>query len=272
MYVVTEYPDGIFCWIDLTTPDQESAKAFYASLFGWQTEDRPIGMGSMMYTTLMMDGHRVAGLGPMRPEMRAQGIPAFWTGYIKSSDVDAAAARVVEAGGVVMMPPMDVMTEGRMMLAQDPTGAMFGIWQPRDHTGSELVNMPNTLVWNELQTRGTAQAIPFYGHVFGWTETTDETGYTVFAQNGRRHAGMIKMDENWGNVPPNWALYFLVSDLAAIVASAQALGGRVLVPPTPAGEMGHFAVLQDPQGGVFNVMQTDPAFVDPPPGAETRVS
>jgi len=220
-----------------------------------------------MYTMLMMDGHSVAGLGPMRPEMQAQGIPAFWTGYIKSSDVDAAAARVAEAGGVVMMPPMDVMTQGRMMLAQDPTGAMFGIWQPRDHTGSELVNMPNTLVWTELQTRNAAQAAAFYAHVFDWTATTDETGYTEFAQNGRRHAGMMQMDENWGNIPPSWAVYFMVSDIAATAAAAQTLGGRVLVPPSPAGAIGFFSVLQDPQGGVFSVIQIDQAHVDPPPGA-----
>ncbi|MFZ1554134.1 MAG: VOC family protein, partial [Anaerolineae bacterium] len=92
-------------------------------------------------------------------------------------------------------------------------------------------------------------------------------GYTVFVQNGRSHAGMMQIDENWGDVPPNWAIYFMVTDLDAITATAQALGGRVLVPSTSAGDMGHFAVLQDPQGAVFTAMQIDPAFVDPPPGA-----
>lgn len=266
MYVVTEYPDGIFCWIDVSTTDPEAAKAFYTGLFGWEAEDRPTDMGPV-YTMMLMDGKSVAGLGPLSPNLQAQGVPAFWTGYIKSSDVDATAARVTEAGGVVIMPPMDVMSQGRLMMAQDPTGAMFGVWQPRNHHGSQLVNMPNTLVWTELQTRATAQAIPFYAHVFGWTETTDDTGYTVFAQNGRRHAGMFGLGDSMPNVPSNWALYFMVADLGATLANAQALGGRVLVPPTPAGAMGDFAVLQDPQGAVFTVMQIDPAYVDPPPGA-----
>ena len=53
MYVVKEYPDGIFCWVDLSSTDPEGAKAFYAGLFGWEIEDRPTDMGPV-YTMLMM--------------------------------------------------------------------------------------------------------------------------------------------------------------------------------------------------------------------------
>ena len=266
MYVVKEYPDGIFCWVDLSSTDPEGAKAFYAGLFGWEIEDRPTDMGPV-YTMLMMGGKTVAGLGPLSPDLQAQGVPSFWSAYVKSDDANGVAARIAEAGGIVMMPPMDVMSEGRLMMAQDPTGAMFGVWQPRQHIGAQLVNIPNTLVWTELQTRNAAQAQSFYQHVFGWSGETDANGYTVFVQNGRSHAGMMQIDENWGDVPPNWAIYFMVTDLDVITATAQALGGRVLVPSTPAGEMGNFAVLQDPYGAVFTAMQIDPAFVDPPPGA-----
>ncbi|GAB4164394.1 MAG: VOC family protein [Candidatus Promineifilaceae bacterium] len=263
MHVVTSYPDGVFNWVDLSTPDTAGAAAFYTALFGWEHEDIPISMGGF-YTMLRMDGKNVAGLGSMSPGM--EGVPAFWASYVKHSDADAIAARISEGGGTVMMPPMDVMEEGRMLIAQDPTGAMFGVWQPRNHIGAQLVNMPNTLIWNELQTRDAAAAEAFYAHVFGWTAARDDSGYVVFAADGRRQAGMMQMDDSWGPVPPNWAVYFMVDDLEGKVAKAQELGGNVLVPPTSAGEMGRFAVLQDPQGGVFTVM----AFsgpVDPPPGA-----
>lgn len=266
MTVMKEYPDGIFCWVDLSSTNPEEAKAFYAGLFGWEIEDRPTDMGPV-YTMLMIEGKAVAGLGPLSPDLQAQGVPSFWSAYVKSDDADGVAARVAEAGGMVMMPPMDVMSEGRLMMAQDPTGAMFGVWQPRQHIGAQLMNLPNTLVWTELQTRNVAQAQAFYAHVFGWSGETDANGYTVFVKNGQRHAGMMQMDENWGDVPPNWAIYFMVTDLDATTTQAQALGGRVLVPSMPAGEMGNFAVLQDPYGAVFTVMQMGPAFVDPPPGA-----
>ena len=75
------------------------------------------------------------------------------------------------------------------------------------------------------------------------------------------------MDENWpAGVPSNWAVYFGVDDIHATVAKAQALGGQVMVPPTPAGAVGVFAVIQDPQGAVFTAIQMNMPG-DPPPGA-----
>lgn len=264
MHVVTSYPDGLFNWVDLSTPDTEGAKAFYSALLGWKCDDVADDTGHVIYTMLRIDGKNVAGLGAMSPEM--QGMPAFWTSYVKHSDADAIAARITEAGGTVMMPPMDVMEEGRMLIAQDPTGAMFGVWQPRQHIGAQLVNMPNALIWNELQTRDAVAAEAFYVHVFGWTTARDSSGYVLFAQDGRTQAGMMQMDDSWGPVPPNWSVYFMVENVEDKVAQARELGGNVLVPPTQAGDMGRFAVLQDPQGGVFTVMQfSGPA--DPPPGA-----
>ena len=266
MQVVKSYPDGVFCWVELSTTDPEGAKAFYMGLFDWEAEDMPNGMGGT-YTMLKLAGKKVTALSAMMPDMQSQGIPPFWTSYVKHSDVDAVAEKMVAAGGTLMFPPMDVMAYGRLTIGEDPTGAVFGVWQPGSHIGAELVNMPNTLVWNELQTRQPDEAKAFYNAVFGWTGEADENGYVVLEQNGRRHAGMITMDENWGDMPNLWATYFMVDDVAAKVALAQELGGNVLVPATKAGEIGIFSVLQDPQGGAFTIMSFD-GPVDPPPGYE----
>ena len=265
MHVVTKYPDGLFSWVDLATTDVAGAKAFYGGLFGWDAVDMPIDIGGF-YTTLQIDGKSVAGLGQMQPDMQAQGVPSFWTAYVNHSDVDTVAGRAQAAGGTLLFPPMDVMQEGRMTMIQDPTGAIFGVWQPRNHIGAQLVNMPNTLVWTELQTRDTDAATAFYSAVFGWTHSVDGSGYVMFAQDGRIQAGMMRMDDSWGPVPPNWAIYFMVEDVEAAVSKVRELGGNVMVPPTQAGEMGRFAVVQDPQGGAFTVMQFS-GPVDLPPGA-----
>jgi predicted enzyme related to lactoylglutathione lyase len=267
MQVVKRYPDNIFCWADLTTPDQGGAKAFYTGLFGWSVDDRPIDIGGT-YTMLQIEGKNVAGLGEMQPDMKAQGMPAFWASYVKHDDVDSVAKKISEAGGNLMFPPMDVMDSGRMTMGMDTAGAAFGVWQPQAHIGAELVNMPNTLVWNELETRQPEAAKGFYEAVFGWTNVTDENGYVIYKADGRMQAGMITMDENWApEIPNNWSVYFMVEDVAAKAALAQELGGKVMVPPTQAGEMGIFAVIQDPQGGVFNIMSFK-GPVDPPPGYE----
>jgi predicted enzyme related to lactoylglutathione lyase len=260
MHVVKKYPDGVFSWVDLTTSDTAGAKAFYAGLFGWEFLDLPTDMGTI-YSMAQIEGHNVAGLGPaMDPNM-----PTFWASYVNHSDVDAVVERAAKAGGTVMMPPMDVMDSGRMTMIQDPSGAVFGVWQPNNHMGAQLVNMPNTLVWNELQTRDPEAAKAFYAATFGWTDSSDPNGYVMYSVDERVQAGMITMDETWGPVPPNWSVYFMVDDVDAAAEKVKELGGNIMVPPVAAGEMGRFAVVQDPQGGVFTVM-TFNGPVDTPPG------
>jgi hypothetical protein len=150
-------------------------------------------------------------------------------------------------------------------MIQDPTGATFGVWQPAAHIGAQLVNIPNTLSWNELLTRDLEGAKAFYSAVFGWTYETDANGYVAVSQDDRVQAGMMEITEAMGEMPPNWSAYFLVEDADAAAARVKELGGNVLVPPTPAGDIGKFVVVQDPQGAVFNVIQFDgPA--SPPPG------
>jgi predicted enzyme related to lactoylglutathione lyase len=265
MQVVKSYPNGLFCWVDLATTDLEAAKTFYTGLFGWTFEDLPIDDVGSVYTMFQIEGHNVAAGNAMDPDTQAQGVPPFWSSYIKHDDVDAVAAKISAAGGTVMFPPMDVMEAGRMTVAQDPTGAMFGVWQPGSHIGADLVNIPNTLSWNELQTRDSEAALAFYSQVFGWAHDVDPTGYITFKQDGRIHAGMMQMDESWGDIPSNWTVYFAVEDIEATAAKAKELGGNILVPPTSAGEVGTFSVIQDPQGGAFTAIQLNNPG-DPPPG------
>ena len=264
MQVVKGYPDGVFSWVDLATTDTDGAKAFYGGLFGWTTNDVPTDSG-VVYSMCQLYGHDVAGLGPMDPEMQAQGAPPFWTSYVKHVDVDGVAARAAEAGGTVMFPPFDVMDSGRMTIIQDPTGAMLGVWQPKEHIGAKLVNTPNALTWNELQTHDLEAAKEFYNAVFGWSYDVGDQGYVSVKAGDRVQAGMMKIQEEWGDTPPNWSAYFLVDDIASRAEKVKELGGNLLVPPTPAGQMGDFSVIQDPQGAIFNIIQYKvPA--DPPPG------
>jgi predicted enzyme related to lactoylglutathione lyase len=264
MQVVKGYPDGVFSWVDLATTDTEGAKSFYSGLFGWSGLDIPTDSG-MVYTMFQIEGLDVSGMGPLDENLKAQGIPPHWSSYVKHDDVDGVAARAAEAGGTVLMPPFDVMESGRMTMIQDPAGAVFGVWQPNQHIGAKLVNIPNTLTWNELMTRDLEGAKEFYAAVFGWTYTQDESGYVVCYVDGRHQAGMMKIDESMGEMPPSWGNYFLVDDIASKVKKLQELGGTVVVPPTPAGEMGKFSVVQDPQGGHFSLIEySGPA--DPPPG------
>ena len=71
-------------------------------------------------------------------------------------------------------------------------------------------------------------------------------------------AGMMQMTDEWpADLPSHWMIYFVVSDCAASAETAESHGGQVLVPPTPAGDVGTFAVIQDPQGAAFSIIELD---------------
>ncbi len=267
MQKVTAYPNGIFCWVDLSTSDFEGAKLFYAQLFGWEADDPP--PDGPRYANFRLGGLTVAGMGELMPDQQAQGMPSHWSSYVKHDDAEAIATKVTEAGGTVIVPPMDVMEEGRFMMAQDPVGAFIGVWQPGRHTGAQLVNAPNALVWNELQTRdhNVETAIAFYQQVFGWDEVRRQEGYIGLSVDGRRQAGILPLDESMAHIPSNWAVYFLVDDVADTLRRAEALGAHTVVPETNLDEQSSFAVIQDPQGAYFNIVHWPPEWIDPPPGA-----
>ncbi|MDX1416541.1 MAG: VOC family protein [Candidatus Promineifilaceae bacterium] len=264
MQVVKEYPNGVFSWVDLATTDVEGAKAFYGGLFGWEFVDIPTDQ-SAPYTMATLEGYNVAGMGPLPPDMQAQGIPPNWTSYIKHDNVDAVAEKITAAGGNLSLPPMDVMDSGRMLMATDPGGAVFGVWQPRTHIGAQLVNIPNTFTWNELQTRALDASKEFYTAALGWRYEADQNDYNVVFAGDRSQAGMMAIGEDWGDVPNNWTIYFLVDDIEAAVARIGDLGGTVMVPITSAGEVGRFAAFQDPQGAVTSIIEYK-GEASPPPG------
>jgi predicted enzyme related to lactoylglutathione lyase len=79
--------------------------------------------------------------------------------------------------------------------------------------------------------------------------------YIEFFKGDRPVGGMMEIKEEWGEVPPHWAIYFAVEDCDATIEKAQSLGGKVEVQPMEVKNVGRFAILLDPQGGHFAVIQ-----------------
>lgn len=253
MAEITEYPPGVPSWVDVSSPDMEASKAFYAAVFGWDAVDA--GPDFAHYHQFSLGGRTVAGMGPTQ-----EGQPPAWSTYVNVDDADATMAAVKEAGGSVVFDPMDVADLGRMGFFVDPTGAFTGIWQPGTHKGAQLANEPGAFTWNELNTRDTEAAKAFYAAVFGWESETHQMGpmsYTEFRIDGKPVGGMNDMTAM--NVPPqvpaHWLVYFDVEDADATVATAQANGGSLMVGPMDI-QPGRFAILADPAGAHFAVMKT----------------
>jgi predicted enzyme related to lactoylglutathione lyase len=246
---VTSYEHGVPSWVDIGLPDLAAGLQFYRDLFGWDAQD--MGEEAGHYTIVSKGGKMVAALSTAQD----QG-PPRWTTYINVDDVDEVTKRAESAGGTVVVPPMDVMTAGRMAIFADPTGAVIAGWQPADHKGAELVNEPGAFVWNELSTSDLAKSKAFYAEVFGWGwGGSDE--YTEAQVHGRTIGGVMPRPPTMpAEVPDSWLVYFGTADVDGDTKKAADLGATVVVEPTDIPSTGRFSVLVDPQGAAFGLFQS----------------
>lgn len=246
----TQYTAGTFCWADLTTTDQDAAKAFYRGLFGWEAEDMPVGEG-VFYSMMRVDGKDVAAIAPQPEQQREAGAPPLWNNYVSVQSADATVERAKELGANVHAPAFDVMEAGRMGVIQDPQGAYFMVWEPRNHFGAQLVNAPGALVWNELASSDLDASSAFYDSLFGWKTTPFEgspTPYLSIKNSGASNGGMREVDPP--GMPPHWMVYFGAQNIDESLAKVKELGGMVHAGPIDI-QMAKIAIVQDPQGAVF---------------------
>ncbi len=248
---------GTFSWADIATTDIEGAKAFYGALMGWEF-DPQVFNGELVYTMCKLNGLNVCGLGGTM----AEGQPACWNVYTCVEDVDAMSAKVSALGGQILAGPMDVFESGRMSFVADPQGAMLGLWQPRLHRGVQLMMEPGTFMWAELMTWNSEGSTAFYQQLFGWETVSDHSNpdYTLYVPGGDNSrnvylAGQLTMNENFDkSVPTNWGVYLCVENTEEALRRCIELGGSQLAGPMEIAQ-GIFAVMKDPQGAVFNVLQ-----------------
>jgi predicted enzyme related to lactoylglutathione lyase len=251
----TSYAPGTPCWVDLGTPDVDAAAKFYGGLFGWEVPAAENVENTGGYRRATLGGADVAGMMPLMQEEQ----PPAWTTYVSVADADATAAAAREAGGSVIAEPMDVMDLGRMAIFTDPTGAVIGIWQPGTFAGAGLVNEDGSFGWNELGTRDPEAAKAFYGSVFGWDVKELDMGemgtYVEWQVGGNRVGGMMDVTGRLPDeVPAHWMTYFGVGNADAQVEKVKELGGSVAFGPMDI-EPGRFAIVQDPSGASFAIMQ-----------------
>lgn len=258
---------GIHGWVDVAVTDRDAGAEFYRSVFGWEAHEGD-GGESMPYTMFTADGKLVAGMGELSADQLAAGQPPTWSCYIIVDDVDAVHARAVELGATPLMEPMQIMDSGRMSFLMDPTGAAIGFWQAGTHGGAEIFNAPNAVTWNELATTDVDGARSFYTQLLGWEESSMDMGdgstYWMFTNQGRMNGGAWDMTGSLPEgTPSHWMVYFHVDDCEATVAKAVDAGGTILSEPRDTG-MGPMAVLADPSGAAFSVIQATQLDDQPP--------
>jgi uncharacterized protein len=299
------YIPGVPCWVEASEPDPEAALDFYGGLFGWEFEDvmplssegkyfiaRAEARGSSIFD---LSGEKHAGdVAAVRSIPEAAPPKAMWNTYFWVDSADDAASRVGDAGGGLEREPFDFMDACRMAILTDPERAAFGVWEAKDHHGARLVNDPNALVLNGLNTRDVEGARSFYGSVFGWQTGSIGGGAEGWTLPGygdwleREHhpalrkqmaeagapegfedvvASIIPIADDQRDTPAHWSVTFAVDDADATAKKATELGGEVIVPPFDAPWSTstytiRVTVIGDPQWATFGASKFVPKDKD----------
>lgn len=285
--MITSHGAGRPAWVDLLTPGRSEAMAFYRELFGWTfsasstlTADgsEPLSPLCGSYTVGLLHGTPVAGLSDAKPS--PEGFPApptAWTTYLPSLDVDVDAERIEAAGGTVLVGPLGVADRGRMVVAADPTGAAFGLWQPVGAFPDDRPVEAGAPCWHECVTGDPSAAAAFYERLFDHdisrTRPAQSAGTPAPrhalrpagapAEPGRpgpdnpepeRPAGRVSGAPLPADMPPSWLAYFAVEDADGVAARAGTLGAAILEGPHDSPH-GRLARIRDPQGAVFAILR-----------------
>ncbi len=248
---------GDFIWYELLTTDIDGAQAFYEGVLGWKVTDS--GVPGMDYRLASNGVTEIAGLMSLPKEAQDAGGRPVWLGYIAVDDVDASVAKIVAAGGAVLMPATEVPGVGRFAMVTDPDGIPFYVMRgalnelSRAFAGMDVGHCS----WNELSAGNQASALHFYHEQFGWQVNDGmdmgEMGqYTFITQNGKAIGGIMQSSERTG--PPLWSFYFRVADIDAAAAKVVALGGRVLHGPSQVPGDDYIINGLDPQGVLFSLV------------------
>jgi uncharacterized protein len=273
------YIPGVPCWVDTNQPAPEEAAAFYSRLFGWDVEDVMPPGSAGRYFMGRLNGRDAAAIAS-NPGGAAD-VPT-WNTYISVDDVDATVAIVREAGGTIVVEPLDVMDAGRMAVVTDSEGAVFSLWQAGLHKGATVVNEHGALNFNRLATRDVERAKAFYGAVFGWEvldlaaglfwllpgygDHLEESTPGLHAQMEQMGApaGFIDVVAALRQIGPEddvavarWDVTFGVDDVDAVAARATELGAEVVSGPLDA-PWSRVAVINDPHGATFIASQFVP--------------
>ncbi|MFC4529553.1 VOC family protein [Sphaerisporangium dianthi] len=248
------YPDGAPCWPELTTHDVSAAARFYQDVFGWTCQD--LGPRFWHYTMCLVDGMPVAAI--TAPAVGLEGVEPAWNTYLATSDVEASAVRVEANDGKLLILPTTIRDEGRLALATDPEGTLFGLWQSGARIGSRLYGDVGAMCWNELNARNARVTDQFYQALFGYQPLQIGDGvdfdYVVWQIGDLPVCGRLRVPYEIEWVPRHWMLYLRVNDCAEAVARIVREGGAVRIPAYES-RTGPVAVVSDPFGADFALCQ-----------------
>jgi uncharacterized protein len=250
-----EHHVGKIVWTDLVTPDLEGAKRFYAALFSWTYRDVP---GDRNYALALSNGEPVAGLVQKALTSRETQQSA-WLPFLAVRDVDATQQAALQHGGKVLSKPHEYPQRGRQAVLADPDGAVFAVLAADGGDPPDYLAAPGEWIWSSLHVKDPQHETAFYKSLFGYDvydlATDGEAQHYILSSDDYARAGLNALPADSKRRHPHWLNFVRVTDAADAAKRAVTLGGRVLVEPRIDRHGGQLAVLSDPIGAPFGVME-----------------
>lgn len=251
-----EHHAGKVIFVELVTPDLTAAKQFYAGLFGWTFRD--IKTGGTEYAEAFLDGRPVAGLIHKDIPAGEHRQPA-WLSFFAVGDVDAAKKVALQNGAKVLFEPHNIPDRGREAVFTDPQGAVFVVLASSSGDPSDVLATPGEWVWSSLITSDPDTDAAFYQKLFNYEvfELPANPGaqHLLLASDNYARASANTLPANRPKAHPHWLNYVRVEDAVKMTAKVVALGGRVLVEPRVDRHGGKVAVVADPLGAHFGLLE-----------------
>jgi uncharacterized protein len=250
-----EHHVGKVIWVELVTPNLTSAEHFYAGLFGWTFSE--IHSRTTDYALAMLDGHPVCGIVQHAAPAEEHRQPA-WLTFIAVSDVDATKQLVVERGGRVLFAPHAYPQRGRQAVFADPQGAVFAALASTSGDPPDVLASPGEWIWSSLIAQDPGTDAAFYQNLFGY-EVFDLPGddgseHLILSTEDYARASVNALPEA-GRHHPHWLNFVRVLDTMQMTTTVTKLGGRVLVEPRVDRHGGKVAVVADPSGAPFGLLE-----------------
>jgi uncharacterized protein len=256
-----EHHVGKVVWADLVTPDLGAAKHFYSGLFGWTFREVP---GDPNYSLALLNGMPTAGLY-QKALAAGQSQQPHWLTFLAVRDVDATQRLVLHHGGKVLSNPHDYAQRGRQAVLADPDGAVFAILAAQGGDPGDYTPEPGERIWTSLMAKNPKVETDFYQAVFGYEvydlanegDTAGESPgqHYILAGDNFARLGLNLLPADSMRRHPHWLNFVRVADAADAARKTVALGGRVLVEPRVDRHGGQLAILADPTGAPFGVME-----------------
>jgi predicted enzyme related to lactoylglutathione lyase len=251
-----EHHIGKVVWADLVTPDLAAAEHFYGGLFGWTFQT--IHTGETDYAVALANGRPVGGLfqkAVPTGELRQ----SAWLTFIAVRDVEAAKRAALSSGAKVVADYRDYPARGAQAVLTDPQGATFAILASSSGDAPDFLAAPGEWIWSSLLVKDPDSEAAFYQKVFSYDAfdlaSDDGLEHVILSSDDFARASVNSLPADSARRRAHWLNFIRVDSTADTVAKVVQSGGRVLVEPHVDRHGGQVAVVADPAGAPFGLME-----------------